>query len=253
MSEQRSAASDKGINPLGHASPDRYVQGAWPRALLSRMAHWVSEIHSQGELLDIGCGEGALLHAVGMEGIGVDLNSERLILAAERGLSVALANGEQLPFADASFETVVSMEVLEHVPDMNGMIREIKRVLKPGGHWLISVPSVTLRSWYEMSREHRPYYCDADEHYREFSSANLPWFEHRFVSTKEFEKQLQAGGFGLQYRDGVRYLFPQWFSRFPALQRMIESERSDRLWRQLPGVRKFPYWMIRVLRSMDKE
>jgi len=240
------------LNPLGYASPDRYRQGEWPKSLLDRMVYWVSKIHAQGNLLDIGCGEGALLNAAGMKGFGVDLNTGRLLLAVERELSIALANGEQLPFEDASFETVVSMEVLEHVPDMSGMMREVKRVLKPGGHWLLSVPSVTLRAWYEMSREHRPYYCDADEHYREFSSVELPWFEHRFVPTEAFEKKLEAHGFDLQHRDGVRYLFPQWFSRFPVLQRMIESERSDQLWRYFPGVRNFPYWMIRVLKNKEQ-
>lgn len=239
-------------SPLGHASPDRYQQGAWPTALLHRMAFWVNQLHQQGRLLDLGCGEGVLLESVDAHGIGADLNLERLALAAEKGLSVVHADGCHLPFADGCFDTVVCMEMLEHVPDMEALIAEVARVLQPGGYWIISVPNVTLRSWYEMWRERRAYYCDENEHYREFTPVGIPWFENRFQPISGLESQLGAGGFDLRMRDGVRYLFPQWFSRIPVLQATLESPTADRFWSALPWVRCFSYWAVLVLRKADR-
>lgn len=243
------SAADGATNPLGHASPDRYIQGEWPRALLDRMAYWVSKIHSRGELLDIGCGEGALLDAIGGRGVGVDLNPERLVLAANRGMPVVLANACALPFPDQTFETVVSMEVLEHVPDMEQTISEVRRVLRPGGKWLVSVPGVTLRSWYEMRRYNRAFYCDEDEHFREFSPVDIGLNEHKFMRTEAFERLFLNQGFKIRHEDGVRYLFPRWFSRIPSLQQRMESPAADRYWVKIPFVRSFPYWLIRVFQS----
>lgn len=236
------------VNPLGRASPDRYRQ-PWPRALLLRMAYWLRRYHRHGRILDLGCGEGALLQEAGLRGVGADLNAERLALAVKKGMQVIHADGGRLPFADGAFDVVVCMEVLEHVPRMDVVMAEAARVLKPGGHWLISIPNVTLRSWYEMRKDHRPYYCDAEEHYREFTPVDIPWFEHRFQPIVSLESQLETHGFRLRHRDGVRYLFPQWLSRVPALQRLIESPRTDRLWARVPWVRRFSYWAILVLRK----
>lgn len=238
----------KQVDALGHPDPDRYAAGAWPAALLARMAYWVRRVHRQGALLDLGCAEGALLDFLGERGIGLDMNSERLRLAVGKGLRVSIGDGNQLPFPNGCFDTVVCMEVLEHVADMSAVTEEVYRVLRPGGHWVVSVPNVTLRSWYEMWRERRPYYCDEREHYREFSPVSIPWFEHRFMPSYEFVRMFEMGKFEQVGFDGVRYLFPCWFSRIPYLQHLLESPKADRVWVNIPGIRKFPYWSIYVFR-----
>jgi len=107
-------------------------------------------------LLDLGCGEGrhtitAYLDAP-VHAVGVDLCFKDLKIAAERSegfvdqankskkLSLSVANALELPFADDSFDKVVCSEVLEHIPDYLGALREINRVLKPGGTFAASVP-----------------------------------------------------------------------------------------------------------------
>jgi len=240
----------KQVDALGHPDPDRYAAGAWPAALLARMAYWVRRVHRQGALLDLGCAEGALLDFLGERGIGLDMNSERLRLAVGKGLRVSIGDGNQLPFPNGCFDTVVCMEVLEHVADMSAVTEEVYRVLRPGGHWVVSVPNVTLRSWYEMWREGRPYYCDEREHYREFSPVDIPWFEHRFMHVNELEEMFMAARFEMRKRDGVRYLFPQWFSRLPVMQRLLESPSADLIWSKTPWISSFPYWLIRVVRKV---
>jgi len=245
---------DNHISPLGAPAPNRYISGSWPLVLLERMAYWVKQLHIEGskKILDIGCGEGALLHKLEYFGIGVDLNISRLMLAKEKELDVLMADGTNLPFQDEQFNTVVSMEVLEHVPDMALMMKDVHRVLMPGGTWVVSVPSVTLRSKYEMWREKRPYYCDENEHYREFSPVSPHGFEHRFMLLSEFKAMFKSAGFEVTRQDGVRYLLPQWFLRVPILHKLIESPAADRFWSAIPWFRSYPYWTILVLKKVHK-
>lgn len=108
-------------------------------------------------VLDLGCGVGR--HVItaytlkNVHSVGVDLCFNDLKTAGERfeeeffekdntkknfGLSVA--NALSLPFADNCFDKVICSEVLEHIPDYKSVIKEIRRVLKPGGIFAASVP-----------------------------------------------------------------------------------------------------------------
>ncbi|HKI74639.1 MAG TPA: class I SAM-dependent methyltransferase, partial [Pseudomonadales bacterium] len=60
--------------------------------------------------------------------------------SGEKSLSLSVANGEKLPFADEYFDKVICSEVLEHVPDYPAVIAELVRVLRTGGILAVSVP-----------------------------------------------------------------------------------------------------------------
>ena len=92
-------------------------------------------------ILDAGVGLGALLrnfpdHAR----YGVDVSQQYLERIADRGIGLALAKLENLPYKDETFDVVISTDVLEHVIDFHAASREIVRVLKPGGHLVMRVP-----------------------------------------------------------------------------------------------------------------
>lgn len=97
-------------------------------------------------LLDVACGEGALLrHALGrgLDACGVDFSAtalQRARLAAPTA-PLALANGEQLPFADQEFDVVTCLGSLEHYLDPWRGASEIARVLRPGGRAAILLPN----------------------------------------------------------------------------------------------------------------
>lgn len=93
-------------------------------------------------VLDVGCGNGYVLSGYARHGArtyGVDLTWTALDLCSKRFTLedltgwFAQADAEQLPFCDASFDLVLSMGVLHHIPHIEAAIAEIHRVLKPGG------------------------------------------------------------------------------------------------------------------------
>lgn len=89
-----------------------------------------------GRLLDVGCGTGArtaALRELGWDVTGVDLSDDMLRRARERGLDVVQADASALPFADASFDAVVSMWTHTDVADFAAVVTEIARVLREGG------------------------------------------------------------------------------------------------------------------------
>jgi 2-polyprenyl-3-methyl-5-hydroxy-6-metoxy-1,4-benzoquinol methylase len=102
----------------------------------------------RGRVLDLGCAQGnvaLLLAEAGLETWAVDLRSEFLEYAGrkyERGkFRRCAANAEALPFAAGAFELVVWGEMIEHVAYPEKVLGEIRRVLRPGGHLVLSTPN----------------------------------------------------------------------------------------------------------------
>jgi ubiquinone/menaquinone biosynthesis C-methylase UbiE len=107
------------------------------------------------DVLDCGCGMGFYLKTIealrSVQLTGVDSDASRLRMAEDYGVHANLVQGDAsgLPFADASFDRVLMSEVLEHVPDDLGVLREIQRVLRPGGILAISVPHARYPFWWD--------------------------------------------------------------------------------------------------------
>jgi SAM-dependent methyltransferase len=97
-----------------------------------------------GRILENGCGVGMYAERLGAAGgtvIGMEYDFERSTEAHQRSPHILSAAGEYLPFPDASFDFVLSHEVLEHVQDDRQAVMEIVRTLRPGGRAAIFVPN----------------------------------------------------------------------------------------------------------------
>jgi len=95
-------------------------------------------------ILDVGCGTGANLQMLAQFGDaeGVDVSTEALDFCRARGLDkVEQGAAEHLPFADASFDLVTGLDVVEHLDDDIAGLREMRRVLRPDGRAVLFVPA----------------------------------------------------------------------------------------------------------------
>jgi SAM-dependent methyltransferase len=95
-------------------------------------------------VLDLGCRDGALTrtYVESNEVVGVDADREALAAAAGLGIETRWADLDQpLDFPDASFDVVVAGELLEHLRDPAPLVGETRRVLRPGGTFVASVPN----------------------------------------------------------------------------------------------------------------
>ena len=97
-------------------------------------------------ILDAGCGTGLNLRHLPPGSVGLDINPRNLQLIRDRlpHHRAVLGDIEAMPFADGAFGTVLCTEVLEHVPAPAAAISEFRRVLRPGGTLIGSVPARSL-------------------------------------------------------------------------------------------------------------
>lgn len=97
------------------------------------------------QLLDIGAGRGELItllqRTLSIKARACDFHVERFSLADVEIQQINL-NQERLPYADASFDIVTCSEVVEHLENYRDLFRQVNRVLKPGGLFIVTTPNV---------------------------------------------------------------------------------------------------------------
>jgi len=112
--------------------------------LVFRHAEAIGMVREKEKVLDIGCGDGLLLQSLSQKGAivsGVDISEEGVKKCKEKGFDAILfdASTESLPFLDKTFDTVIILDVLEHVYAPEILLAEAVRVSKK--HIIISVPN----------------------------------------------------------------------------------------------------------------
>lgn len=163
------AADSDERTDFNERAPD-YESG--PRALFhSRVVNRSADVALTAlqiplRVLDVGCGTGALLRQMNarlpnvLELVGVDPAIEMIRLARERaeGIEQFLqANAEQLPFADAHFDLVVSTSSFDHWVDQQRGVREAARVLQPDGRFVLAdLCAAWLSGSHEQGRARTP-------------------------------------------------------------------------------------------------
>lgn len=114
------------------------VQTAEGLRLLSRLTARPADAPPP-RLLDLGCGDGrvtAVARARGYDAVGLDPSPAMVRAARSRGLDVVLASATAPPFADATFDIIVSNAALHWVHDHEAVVRQVARLLRPGGRFV---------------------------------------------------------------------------------------------------------------------
>jgi len=191
-------------------------------------------------ILDIGCGPGNTLGRLGGWGLtfGMDFSLDALAFARTRGAARVLSgDSTALPVASESLDCVVVLDNLEHVEDDEQALREIRRVLRPGGVFVFTVPAF-MALW----RHHDVKYG----HFRRYSRRNfaarvrragLTIEEHRFFKCAYFlplwavAKAERLLRHVVEPRDNF-YRVPDWLNRFMRAE-IVWEDRAG-LTRMLP-------------------
>ena len=149
-------------DPIAMLRAESKLHGAW---IIDKMKQEKRVMRDHAtKILDVGCGGGFKSNYLALQGFdvtGVDLSIESLSIAKKYDKTGTVnyleANAEKLPFTDASFDAVIGMDFLEHVENPRVIIREMARVLKPGGafffhtfnrNWLAGFVAIKLVEWF---------------------------------------------------------------------------------------------------------
>lgn len=133
------------------------------------------EIETNKVVLDVGCGQGFHTFCLSKDmnnAIGVDIFQEDIIIAKKRYPKVDffVMNIEKLNFENNFFNKIYAMDVLEHVDNLDAVLNEIERVLKPGGQFIINIPYWKSEAWLLKIR---PSYFGEIHHVRIFKDNQL--------------------------------------------------------------------------------
>ncbi len=136
-------------------------------------------------ILDAGCGMGLLTSGLDRQRFGVDFAPAYVEIAKASGLDAMVGDLEHLPFPARTFALVVAADVLEHVLDLNRVVAELLRVLRPGGVLVVRSPD----------RENlAPYLTDANPyryvHLRRFDRATFELLFTRIFACQFLETSL---------------------------------------------------------------
>jgi SAM-dependent methyltransferase len=144
-----------------HQAEDRHWWYRGRRTVIERVLDGLG-LPAPARILDAGCGSGRNMVELTRRGTvtGVELSETSVELARARDCGEVLQGSVmQMPFPDASFDLAVSLDVVEHLEDDLGALRELRRVVVPGGVLLVTVPAYQwLWSGHDVINHHHRRY-----------------------------------------------------------------------------------------------
>jgi SAM-dependent methyltransferase len=157
--------------------------------------------HGSRNILEIGCGKGAILDLLRrsghfVRGIDVDPEAIRECAAAHPEIDATVGSGDRLPFDNSCFDVVLSLDVFEHIRDSDQHLREVRRVLKPGGTYLLQTPNKWTNIPFEMLRQWKKFHTGPAQSYR-----NLLQDHCALHSYWELKARFSRNGYQLTFVD----------------------------------------------------
>jgi SAM-dependent methyltransferase len=144
-----------------HQAEDRHWWYRGRRVVIERVVEALG-LPAHARILDAGCGSGRNMVELARHGrvTGVELSEASVELARARDMGEVVAGSVlDMPFDDGSFDLAVSLDVVEHLDDDLAALRELRRIVRPGGALLVTVPAYQwLWSGHDVINHHRRRY-----------------------------------------------------------------------------------------------
>ena len=144
-----------------HRAEDRHWWYRGRRTVIEEVLNGL-ELPAPARILDAGCGSGRNMIELARRGAvtGLELSQPSVELARARDCGEVVEGSLlEMPFADASFDLAVSLDVIEHLEDDVGAMRELRRTVAPGGALLVTVPAYQwLWSGHDVINHHHRRY-----------------------------------------------------------------------------------------------
>lgn len=134
---------DRNYELQTHQAEDSHWWYRGRRSVLERVIASL-RLPARARILDAGCGSGRNMLELARHGevTGVELSSTSVALARERGAGEVIEGSVlEMPFESGSFDLAVSLDVIEHLGEDVAALRELRRVVAPGGALLVTVPA----------------------------------------------------------------------------------------------------------------
>ena len=111
-------------------------------------------INANTKVLELGCGSGGLASVLDEKGVSIiasDIAQTAIDHAQKQhpDIDFRVHSGDKLPYDDQSFDIVMSFDVLEHLPNVDQHLSEVRRVLKPDGYYLLQTPNKLSNAIFE--------------------------------------------------------------------------------------------------------
>ena len=198
------------------------LQGCEPS--IERQKILSRHVKSGAFLLDVGCWDGSFSQFLDeVKYVGIDINRQALELGKQKGLDVIMASCDHLPFKDEAFDVCSMIEVIEHLYSPEKTLREVYRILKDDGKFLLATPN---------------FVNFIDRINVLFGKHPIAGTEHqhiRFFTWKTLNALLEKCGFKLEKREA-------WFIPFP----------TRTITRKFPRWRKLMRMMAKALPNLDE-
>jgi SAM-dependent methyltransferase len=199
----------------------------WRKVMKLRTAHLLKYIKN-GRILDVGCGDGFFLKYLEEKGwkvCGVEPGEVGARYAREvLGIEVFTGNLEDANFPDNCFDAVSLYAVFEHLPDPIKTLKEIKRILKPGGILFISVPNfgglesrIFRERWLAVKAPTHLYHFTPFTLYQVVSKAGFQVLEIKHISNE--------GKSTMGYSESLRYILAD-YHLYPAKKYSVLSKKE---------------------------